>query len=178
MAFAHRAWAVVCFILVVAARVDARSLRRPSPIGARRTTLLDDEFHVDSFDVDSKSEAVATRSILRDASSGEWSKWRYRSNDELAATLDDLHAGPCAGISKLTSIGTSAGGVAMRAMEISTSPGLEQAKPGIMLVGNMHGDEPVGRELIVRFARLLCIAHGGGTDLGRLGIWTRLPKNS
>lgn len=162
MAFAHRAWAVVCFILVVAARVDARSLRRPSPIGARRTTLLDDEFHVDSFDVvDSKSEAVATRSILRDASSGEWSKWRYRSNDELAATLDDLHAGPCAGISKLTTIGTSAGGVAMRAMEISTSPGLEQAKPGIMLVGNMHGDEPVGRELIVRFARLLCIAHGG-----------------
>ena len=70
MAFAHRAWAVVCFILVVAARVDARSLRRPSPIGARRTTLLDDEFDVDSFDVDSKSKAVATRSILRDVSSG------------------------------------------------------------------------------------------------------------
>ena len=77
----------------IAARVDARSLRRPSPIGARRTTPLDDEFDVDSFDVvDSKSEAVATRSILRDASSGEWSKWRYRSNDELAATLDALHA--------------------------------------------------------------------------------------
>ena len=66
----------------------------------------------------------------------------------------------------------------MRAMEISTSPGLEQAKPGIMLVGNMHGDEPVGRELIVRFARLLCIAHGGGSDPGAMGIWTRLPKNS
>ena len=150
-------WAVLWCVLVLAARVDATSRGSLAPVTHRR--LADDE------------SAKATGGDAK----GSWSEWRYRSNEELASAMDALHAGPCAGISKLTTIGTSVRGVEMRAMEVSTQPGVEQTKPGIMLVGNMHGDEPVGRELILRFARLLCIAHerqrsAGGDDAGERGL--------
>ena len=151
-------WAALWCVLVLAARVDATSRGSLAPVTHRR--LADDE------------SAKATGGDAK----GSWSEWRYRSNEELASAMDALHAGPCAGISKLTTIGTSVRGVEMRAMEVSTQPGVEQTKPGIMLVGNMHGDEPVGRELILRFARLLCIAHerrqrsAGGDDAGERGL--------
>ena len=149
-------WAALWCVLVLAARVDATSRGSLAPVTHRR--LADDE------------SAKATGGDAK----GSWSEWRYRSNEELANAMDALHAGPCAGISKLTTIGTSVRGVEMRAMEVSTQPGVEQTKPGIMLVGNMHGDEPVGRELILRFARLLCIAHerqrsAGGDEAGEGG---------
>ena len=150
-------WAALWCVLVLAARVDATSRGSLAPVTHRR--LADDE------------SAKATGGDAK----GSWSEWRYRSNEELASAMDALHAGPCAGISKLTTIGTSVRGVEMRAMEVSTQPGVEQTKPGIMLVGNMHGDEPVGRELILRFARLLCIAHerqrsAGGDEAGEGGL--------
>lgn len=150
-------WAALWCVLVLAARVDATSRGSLAPVTHRR--LADDE------------SAKATGGDAK----GSWSEWRYRSNEELANAMDALHTGPCAGISKLTTIGTSVRGVEMRAMEVSTQPGVEQTKPGIMLVGNMHGDEPVGRELIIRFARLLCIAHerqrsAGGDEAGEGGL--------
>ena len=100
------------------------------------------------------------RALLRAASVPrvDWTEWRYRSNDELAAALDDLHAGACAGLSALTSIGRSAKGEDIRVLEISAQPGRVQPKPSFVLIGNMHGDEPTGREFILRFARLVCLA--------------------
>lgn len=100
------------------------------------------------------------RALLRAASVPrvDWTEWRYRSNDELAAALDDLHAGACAGLSALTSIGRSAEGEDIRVLEISAQPGRVQPKPSFVLIGNMHGDEPTGREFILRFARLVCLA--------------------
>ena len=86
------------------------------------------------------------------------SEWRYRSNADLASALDALHAGPCAGVSSVTSIGTSVKGEEMRVLEVSTDPGRTQAKPSFAFLGNMHGDEPVGRELILRLAELVCLA--------------------
>jgi carboxypeptidase D len=84
------------------------------------------------------------------------SEWRYRSNADLASALDALHAGPCAGMSSVTSIGTSVQGEEMRVLEVSSDPGTTQAKPSFAFFGNMHGDEPVGRELILRLAELVC----------------------
>ena len=100
------------------------------------------------------------RALLRAASVPrvDWTEWRYRSNDELAAALEDLHSGACAGLSALTSIGRSAKGEDIRVLEISAEPGRVQPKPSFVLIGNMHGDEPTGREFILRFARLVCLA--------------------
>ena len=106
-------------------------------------------------------------------------EWRYRTNEELAAALRALHEGACAGISALSSTGRSVRGVDLPVLEIAvpeekanskTGAGGDNggAKPSFGFIANMHGDEPVGRELALRLARLLCDAHrgvgGGGGD--------------
>ena len=99
------------------------------------------------------------------------SAWRYRSNADLASALDALHAGPCAGVSSVTSIGTSVQGEELRVLEVSTDPGRTQAKPSFAFLGNMHGDEPVGRELILRLAELVCLAGAPGARAdGGVGV--------
>lgn len=51
----------------------------------------------------------------------------------------------CSKIARVFSIGKSAEGRDLWALEIASSPGLEQAKPRAKYVANMHGDEPSGR---------------------------------
>ena len=51
----------------------------------------------------------------------------------------------CSSIARMFSIGRSAHGRELWALEISRSPGQQEAKPNVRFVANMHGDEPVGR---------------------------------
>lgn len=54
------------------------------------------------------------------------------------------------------SIGTSTGGAQIWACEISTTLGDQTVfKPNVKYIGNMHGDEVVGRELLMRFMQTL-----------------------
>ena len=101
------------------------------------------------------------------------SEWRYRSNADLGSAIDALHAGPCAGMSSVTSIGTSVKGEEMRALEVSMDPGRTQPKPSFAFLGNMHGDEPVGRELILRLAELVCRSAAPADDARVPQIITR-----
>lgn len=53
---------------------------------------------------------------------------------------------------RVFSIGRSVEGRELWAVEISTTPGDQTAfKPNVKYIGNMHGDEVVGRELLMRF---------------------------
>ncbi len=58
------------------------------------------------------------------------------------------YAERCSAISRLFSVGKSVEGRDLWALEISSRPGLEQAKPSFKYVANMHGDEPSGRCLL------------------------------
>ncbi|OAY85527.1 Carboxypeptidase SOL1 [Ananas comosus] len=84
----------------------------------------------------------------------------YMSNSELEMAVKKF-AKRCAnisrGFSKTTiSIGKSVNGVPLWVIEISDKPGQKEAEPAFKFIGNVHGDEPVGRELLVLLANWLC----------------------
>ncbi len=43
--------------------------------------------------------------------------------------------------------GSSVGGFPLLALELSTKPGMDEPKPQVKYVGNIHGDEPSGRSV-------------------------------
>ncbi|XP_056851790.1 carboxypeptidase SOL1 isoform X5 [Raphanus sativus] len=58
------------------------------------------------------------------------------------------------------SIGKSVNGFPLWVIEISDRPGEVEAEPAFKYIGNVHGDEPVGRELLMRLANWICDNYG------------------
>ncbi|GJW86638.1 carboxypeptidase SOL1 [Tanacetum coccineum] len=79
----------------------------------------------------------------------------YMTNSDLEKAIKAFH-GRCGHISRTYSIGKSVLGVPLWVMEISNNAGKEDAKPAFKYIGNVHGDEPVGRELLILLANWLC----------------------
>ncbi|KAL1561503.1 suppressor of los1-1 [Salvia divinorum] len=79
----------------------------------------------------------------------------YMSNFELEKAMQEFNS-RCPNISRIYSIGKSVLGVPLLAMEISDSPGNMDAEPSFKFIGNVHGNEPVGRELLLMLANWLC----------------------
>ncbi|KAF9609372.1 hypothetical protein IFM89_015669 [Coptis chinensis] len=79
----------------------------------------------------------------------------YMSNSELEKAMKQF-VRRCSSISRMYSIGKSVNGIPLWVMEISDKPGEEEAEPAFKFVGNVHGDEPVGRELLLLLANWLC----------------------
>lgn len=80
---------------------------------------------------------------------------KHHNNEDVHQYLFDL-AQKYPEITKLYSIGESVEGRKLWAIEITENPGKhELLKPEIRYVGNIHGNEVVGREVLLHFARLL-----------------------
>ncbi|MCL7027511.1 hypothetical protein MKW94_003793, partial [Papaver nudicaule] len=79
----------------------------------------------------------------------------YMSNTELEKAMKHF-AHKCSSICRLYSIGKSVNGVNLWVLEISDNPGVEEPEPAFKYIGNVHGDEPVGRELLMLLANWLC----------------------
>ncbi|XP_023728257.1 carboxypeptidase SOL1 [Lactuca sativa] len=79
----------------------------------------------------------------------------YMTNSDLEKAIKAFH-GRCGRISRIYSIGKSVLGVPLWVLEISNNPGKEEAKPAFKFIGNVHGDEPVGRELLLLLSNWLC----------------------
>ncbi|XP_028799970.1 carboxypeptidase SOL1 isoform X1 [Neltuma alba] len=79
----------------------------------------------------------------------------YMTNSDLEMAIKDLGR-RCSNITRIYSIGKSVNGVPLWVIEISDNPGEEEAEPAFKYIGNVHGDEPVGRELLMFLANWLC----------------------
>ncbi|XP_038696670.1 carboxypeptidase SOL1 isoform X2 [Tripterygium wilfordii] len=89
----------------------------------------------------------------------------YMTNNDLEKAVKEFGR-RCSNISRvyrgysnglsLISIGMSVNGFPLWVIEISDKPGEEEAEPAFKFIGNVHGDEPVGRELLIILANWIC----------------------
>lgn len=79
----------------------------------------------------------------------------YMTNADLEKAMKVLNR-RCSSISRIYTIGKSVLGVPLWVMEFTDNPGEEEAEPAFKFVGNVHGDEPVGREVLLLLANWLC----------------------
>uniref|UniRef100_A0A7E4V2U8 Peptidase_M14 domain-containing protein n=1 Tax=Panagrellus redivivus TaxID=6233 RepID=A0A7E4V2U8_PANRE len=84
----------------------------------------------------------------------EWT--HYHNQDALEAKFGEL-AQKCPKHTRLYTIGKSVEGRDLIVIEFSSHPGTHEAlKPEVKYIGNMHGNEAVGRELLIKLADTLC----------------------
>ncbi|KAF3445470.1 hypothetical protein FNV43_RR10646 [Rhamnella rubrinervis] len=79
----------------------------------------------------------------------------YMTNSELEKAVTEFGR-RCSNVSRIYSIGRSVNGVPLWVIEISNKPGEEEAEPAFKFIGNVHGDEPLGRELLMLLADWIC----------------------
>ena len=96
-------------------------------------------------------------------------------NYEKMTTVLKQYAASCKNISKLSSIGKSVQGRELWVFEISDNPGKhELTEPEFKYVGNMHGNEVVGRELLLHLIGFLCDNYGKDPFVTKLVDQTRI----
>ena len=99
----------------------------------------------------------------------------YHNNTELEAYLKGLHT-KYPKITKIhDKIGTSVGGKVLWAIEISDNPGMHEIlEPEFRYIGNMHGNEMVGREILLYLAKYLCEQYSTNETIKQLIDNTRI----
>lgn len=83
--------------------------------------------------------------------------WRHHNNEQLPVVLEEVHA-RCPNITRVYALSEpSVCGVPLYVIEFSDTPGFHQPyKPEVKYVGNIHGNEVLGRELLLGLAHYLC----------------------
>jgi carboxypeptidase D len=83
----------------------------------------------------------------------------YHNYVALTAFMEDI-AGRYPSITRLFSIGKSVQGRELWGIEITDNIDVSEAEPQFQYIGNMHGDEVVGREMCIYLIELLCSQYG------------------
>ncbi|XP_056586913.1 carboxypeptidase D, b isoform X2 [Triplophysa dalaica] len=100
--------------------------------------------------------------------------FRYHGYDEIEMLLQ-LYSAVHPSITYLYSAGRSVQGRSLYGIEISTNPGVnQQGKPEVMFVGNMHGNEVIGCEILLNLIEYMCRNYGKDALVTRLVNSTRI----
>lgn len=101
-------------------------------------------------------------------------KFVHHNNTEMDAILDAL-ASKFPNITRLYSIGKTYQGKKLKVLEITKNPGKHiPGKPEFKYIANMHGNEVVGRELLLLLAEHLCEGYGRLPGITRMIETTRI----
>ncbi|KAG8134156.1 hypothetical protein E2320_007292 [Naja naja] len=99
--------------------------------------------------------------------------FRHHNYKELRKLMKNVSEA-CPDITRIYSIGKSYRGLNMYVMEISDNPGQhEVGEPEFRYVANMHGNEVLGRELVLNLMEYLCQEYKQGNPVS--GGWSRDP---
>ncbi|KAM9320518.1 carboxypeptidase D [Gastrophryne carolinensis] len=100
--------------------------------------------------------------------------YRYRSYHDLSESLRGLNLN-YPNITKLTRLGQSVEYRYIWSLEISNKPNVsEPEKPKIRFVAGVHGNAPVGTELLLTFAEYLCLNYRKNSAVTKLIDRTRI----
>ncbi|KAK3707976.1 hypothetical protein QZH41_010737 [Actinostola sp. cb2023] len=101
-------------------------------------------------------------------------KFVHHNNTEMDIILDTL-AAKFPNITRLYTIGKTYQGKKLRVLEITEDPGKHiPGKPEFKYIANMHGNEVVGRELLLLLAEHLCEGYGRLPGITQLMETTRI----
>jgi PKD repeat protein len=93
---------------------------------------------------------------------GDGSVMGYYNFFTITALADSL-ATAFPSICRKILIGTSASGRPLAVLKISDNVNVNENEPEILFEGGIHGDEIMGPEVVIRFARDLCTGYGSNT---------------
>ncbi|XP_066520014.1 carboxypeptidase D isoform X2 [Hoplias malabaricus] len=101
-------------------------------------------------------------------------EFRHHHNSDMELFLQKFNTN-YPSITRLYSIGKSVKNLELWVMEISDNPGKhEQGEPEFKYIGNMHGNEVVGRELLLNLIEYLCRNYGTDPEVTELVSTTRI----
>lgn len=103
-------------------------------------------------------------------------EFKHHNNEEMLEALRNVHDN-CPNITRLYSLDRkSVSGLPLVVIEITENPGKHgKLKPEFKFIGNMHGNEVLGRELLLKLADYLCEAYlSGNKEIQMLVNTTRI----
>ena len=87
---------------------------------------------------------------------------KYHSHDELISDLQGIEKLATSNFAELFTLGKSVLNANLTGIRLRSSTAAaeeDDLRPLVKLVGNMHGNEPTGRELLIHLAKFIVLAH-------------------